>query len=323
MSKARYLIFITSLGLLGWFVYSRKDDLAQLPMYLGRVKADSIAVLSALELLFLVLAAQSNRLVYRSLGVSHPLSDQLQLLLAAGTVERFLPSGGAAGMSSYVWLARGCGIPVADSFKMTATTFVLGYAQIVPLLLVPFLFVDTFGFPRKQSLLISGISAGFVVLVMGIAAMIGSQRFVTWLKNLSWTGRFPGFRKVLEAAHQHVIFSWSCRRELLSPLLCLWMLYPVRIAMLWVCFAAFGSPASLGLLWTGYSVALLISFLTFLPTTLGVFELTMVGTFSTLGVSTELATAVTLLYRAFTYWAPIPLGLFAWWNLQRRINRER
>ncbi|MFC4770304.1 YbhN family protein [Effusibacillus consociatus] len=307
-----------TVGLLGWFIYTRQEDLLQMPGYLQRVGFGSAAALLSLEFLFLLLVAQSNRLVYRSIGVRNRLFDQLQLLLAAGTIERLLPSAGAAGMGSYVWLARRRGIDVSDSVKMTATTFVLGYAQIVPLLLIPIFYMDTFHLPPEQSKLLIGISAGFVILVIGLAAWIGSKEMNSRIEKWAWLSRFPRVLAGIGPIHDHVRLSWRRRRKLVAPLLFLWALYPVRIAMLWVCFRAFDSTVSLPLILTGYSVTILISFLTFLPTTLGVFELTMVGTLSALGVATDLATAVTVLYRLVTYWSPIPFGLLSWWNLQRR-----
>lgn len=317
----RYLIFLLSLGLIGWFIYARWEDLSHLPHYLQLVSADSIAILLTLELVFLMLAAESNRLVYRSIGVKNRLFDQLQLLVAAGTIERFLPSGGAAGMSSYVLLARHLGISVADSIKMTATTFVLGYAQIVPLLLIPFFYTNQLALPRHQSVFLIGVSAGFVALVLGLALLTGSQRIYNHIKKWPWVTRFPRISRGIAAAHEHVRYSWQHRSQLIVPLLLLWALYPVRAMTLWICFLAFHSPVSLYVVWTGYSITMLISFLTFLPTTLGIFELTMVGTFSMLGISSELATAVALLYRLVTYWIPIPPGILSWWNLQRRAVR--
>ncbi|GAX90134.1 hypothetical protein EFBL_1760 [Effusibacillus lacus] len=305
--------------MLGWFVYSRRGDLALLPQYLRQVTVGNLAELASLEFLFLALAAQSNRLVYRSIGVNNSLLEQLQLLVAASTVERLLPSGGAAGMSSYVWLAHGRGIPVSESIRMTATTFVMGYLQIVPLLIVPLFWIDSYNFPFNEAVVLVVVSAGFVILAAGLALLIGSQRFLDWISNLQFVSRFPRVIASLVAGRDHVRFSWRNRRELLPPLLLLWSLYPVRIAMLEACFSAFHTQVSLPLLWAGYSLTILISFLTFLPTTLGVFELSMVGTFALLGVPTDLATAVTLLYRAFTYWLPVPLGLLAWWNLRRRV----
>jgi uncharacterized protein (TIRG00374 family) len=313
-------MFLLSIGLIGWFVYSRAADLALLPVYVKQITLQSIGLLALLELLFLLAAAQSNRSVYRSLGVSSSLYQQLNLLLAASTVERLLPSGGAAGMSSFVWLARNRGISVADSVKMSATTFVLGYAQIIPLLFVPLLYAGQSALPPAKFTVLAGVSAGFVILILGLASGIGSKRLMEKLQKTAFPRRFPRMMAGIGQAHEHVRWSWRHRLRLLVPLLLLWLLYPVRIAMLWVCFAAFQTPMPLSLLWAGYSITILISFLTFLPTTLGVFELSMVGTFALLGAPTELATAVTLLYRAFTYWLPIPFGLLAWWNLRRKVT---
>jgi uncharacterized protein (TIRG00374 family) len=315
----RTLIFLLSLGLFGWFVYTRRADLVKLPFYFRRVDSNHVVMLTLLEGLFLLMCAESNRLVYRSLGVRNSLLDQLQLLLAAGTIERLFPSAGAAGMSSYVMLAKNRGIPVAESLKMTATTFVMGYAQVVPLLAIPLFALHNSPFPTRTSAWLVGVSAFFIVLVAVITLWIGQRNFVRVVQKWRWLRRLPRVAGGVVSAHEHVRSSWQHRRELVAPLLYLWALYPIRALMLYTCFAAFHVTLSWWYIWMGYSVTILISFLTFLPTTLGVFELSMVGTFVMFGVSTEVATAVTFLYRAFTYWLPVPLGLFSWWNLRRKV----
>lgn len=315
----RYLAILISIGLFGWFVFTRRADLAALPAYMSRVTAETIVVLAVLEFVFLTVTAQSNRLLYRSLGVRNSILSQIKLLLAAGTIERLLPSGGAAGMSSYVWLAGNQGVAVSDSVKMTATSFILGYAQVVPLLLIPFFDTSSIGIPPAKAHLLIGVSAGFVVLIFVLAGLLGSARFFTWMTRGNWNRRFPRVFTALRSAHEYLNWSWENRRVLILPLLLLWLLYPIRVAMLWMCFTALHVSLPLAVIWTGYSITILISFLTFLPTTLGVFELSMVNTFTLLGVPGELGTAVTLLYRAFTYWLPIPFGLLSWWKLRRKV----
>lgn len=317
----KYLVLLKSITLIAIFVYTRRQDLLVLPHYLARINAGAVAVLLFLEAANYTVLARSNQLVYLSLGVRTPLMDQAKLLLASGTIERLLPSAGAAGMSSFVWLARNKGIDVADSVKMTATSFVMGYAQIIPLLFIPLFFIDATAFPAQQARLLVGVSAGFVLLVIGGSALLGIGPINSLLQKWPLLARYPRILTGIGAAHRYLQTSWRNRRRLASPLLLLWALYPLRAGMIWTCFAAFGSPVSWVLIWVGYSLTILISFLTFLPTTLGVFELSMVGTFTLLGVSSELATAVTLLYRAFTYWLPVPFGLLAWWNLRRKTSR--
>ncbi|BCJ86826.1 lysylphosphatidylglycerol synthase transmembrane domain-containing protein [Effusibacillus dendaii] len=313
----RVLIPPVSFALLGFFLYTQRQELASLPGYFRLVNTPNAVLLGILELAVLLLIAQSNRLVYRSIGVKSRLLDQFQLSLASAAIERLLPSGGTAAISSYILLARNRGITAVNSMKMSATTFVLGYAQIVPLLFVPLIFLGKSGLSVHQSLWIVAISGGFVLLVGAISIMLGSAYFINRLQKWIWVSRRPRLLHALSAAHQHVRFSWRHRRQLLLPLLLLWAIYPLRVTSLSVCFAALQVPVSISTVWIGYSLTILVSFLTFLPTTLGVFELSMVGTFVLLKIPADAATAVTLLYRIFTYWLPFPIGFIAWWNLRR------
>ncbi|XVQ08490.1 lysylphosphatidylglycerol synthase domain-containing protein [Spirillospora sp. CA-255316] len=58
------------------------------------------------------------------------------------------------------------------------------------------------------------------------------------------------------------------------------------------------------------------------PGGLGSTEAALVGTLAAVGIGAGTALQAVLLFRAITYWAPVPVGLFTWRTLRRRITPE-
>jgi len=317
----RAAVLLISIALILWFVRQHGQDLSALPAYLRRLRTGHAAGLLAVEALFLLMLALSNVLLYRMQGVMSRLHEQFLLLAASGAIERVLPSAGVAGMSSFVWLARQRGIPVAESVKMTGTSFVIGYLQIAPMVVLP-LFTATTLVTGEQAAWFLGVFLGVVGMLVLLVFVTGHARASSLAVRMFRLRRYPRLLAFWEGARAHLGWMWRHRTQLLPILALLWMIYPVRVAMVWGCFQSLGVDVSWSMAWGAYSVTLLIGFLSFLPTTLGVFELTMVGAMTALGVPGDAAVAGTMLYRVFSWWLPIPVGLAAYAWIRRKGKVE-
>lgn len=83
----------------------------------------------------------------------------------------------------------------------------------------------------------------------------------------------------------------------------------IDVAMVWVLFHAFISqPPRLAVVAAGYAIASALSLVSFIPSGLGVFEVSMTMVYHAAGVALPLASAVTLTYRVLSLWLPIPAG---------------
>ena len=61
-----------------------------------------------------------------------------------------------------------------------------------------------------------------------------------------------------------------------------------------------------------------LSTLSGVPGELGVMETSLAVLSTSLGIAPPTAVGAILLFRALSYWLPIPIGYLAFWHLQRR-----
>ncbi|MFH1175137.1 MAG: lysylphosphatidylglycerol synthase transmembrane domain-containing protein [bacterium] len=79
---------------------------------------------------------------------------------------------------------------------------------------------------------------------------------------------------------------------------------------IYMIFLAFKITPSFIAIATAYLMAHLFALITFMPGGLGVFETTMILTLRGFGATLEAALMITLIYRGFAFWLPMPLGLW-------------
>lgn len=90
------------------------------------------------------------------------------------------------------------------------------------------------------------------------------------------------------------------------------------VVTLQVLFAAVGAPLGVGAITLGYVYANFASFVSLLPTGLGVLDASLAALYASLGAPLAAAVVVTLLFRALAYWLPIPYAIY----LYRRLVHQ-
>ncbi len=75
-------------------------------------------------------------------------------------------------------------------------------------------------------------------------------------------------------------------------------------------FYAIGNPVDFNIVVIGYAMAMLLSTISLIPGGIGSFEAAMVFAYTSYGVSLEAAGVATLMFRALTFWLPVPIGLW-------------
>ena len=105
-------------------------------------------------------------------------------------------------------------------------------------------------------------------------------------------------------------FFWQC------------MILLAHISTLYFISFAIGHPIGFRLAFIVFSLVRFISMIIFVPGSLGVFEGSMTLILISFGVPAGPALAMTLIFRAFTFWFPMPVGwlLFRWYFWQYRIE---
>lgn len=323
MQKRLFIRWTISLAVLFgilWFTFQYRVELSNGLRLIQHTPIRYWISLVILEGIFILMLAMSNKSLYTALRTPTYLSDQVHLVLASGVANRIIPLAGASGMSAFVWLAARLGIPVYTSIQLTGISIVIGTIQGLPILLVPLWNVSAYW--KGSTVAID--TALWIVAITTILFFAGIA-FTTSLRLIraieTWSQKYPSASKWVHILLEtRETIRWMIRFPLkwLPSLLYLMALYPIRIFMLYIAFQGVGIHApTISLVIIGYAVSLLLSSASFVPTSLGVFEISLTMAYYAVGFPLAEATAITLLYRFATYWLPIPVGLLSWWVLRK------
>jgi uncharacterized protein (TIRG00374 family) len=168
------------------------------------------------------------------------------------------------------------------------------------------------------------IEFGVVLLVLGLTAAIGvvalhfpkmGTRLAVWLAGRWAALRHKSFtpENTIASVRQFVVAWDSLRRgRWKRPLLGAIANIGFDMLTLYFLFVAAGHNVSLGILFAGYGLPLILGKMAFLlPGGVGVIEGSMVALYDSLGVPNPVSVVVILGYRLFSFWLPTLLGFAA------------
>jgi uncharacterized protein (TIRG00374 family) len=89
-------------------------------------------------------------------------------------------------------------------------------------------------------------------------------------------------------------------------------------ASLYFAFWAIGFPIAPAFLLVIFTSSSALSTLSGVPGELGVMETALAILSTSLGIPPPTAVSAILLFRALSYWLPIPIGYLTFWNLEQR-----
>lgn len=112
------------------------------------------------------------------------------------------------------------------------------------------------------------------------------------------------------------------KRELINPFINSLFFNFFNYLTIYFIFLGFGSSLSIEKIICGASIAGLASFITFLPMGMGVYETTMAMSYYSFGVPLDLSILVTLVFRFFSLWLPLPVGIVMYHRLGRKKKEE-
>jgi uncharacterized protein (TIRG00374 family) len=108
------------------------------------------------------------------------------------------------------------------------------------------------------------------------------------------------------------------KKKIPQVLLASLLFYFGNIASLYFCFLVFGFHPPLAVLIFGFTISLILTVFTLMPETPGVMEASLAVVFLNLGFPPHIALFSSLLFRIFSYWLPLPLGIFSYFRLKGR-----
>ena len=322
-STVRAWLFWFAVAGFVWFLASRVGDLKQLAAVLTGGRWPWILLAAASQLGYFVLFAWMFQAAFSAVGVKTRVRDLFPVVLGAVFVNSLAPSGGTAGMALYADAAARRGQSgaraTAGALLATVVDFFAFAAALLAGMIHLFLHNQLHAVEVAAAALLTLVSA---VQVAALFLALGHPRSL--LRSLRWVER--ALERVVRLVHRPsplrcgwaeatatqlseaaTVFRTHPRRMVRAFLISL-ASNAISIGTLYFLFLAFRQAASLGVLVSGYAMAILFLNVSPSPQGIGVVEGLMTLVLTSLGVPGATALAVTLAFRGMSLWVPMALG---------------
>jgi uncharacterized protein (TIRG00374 family) len=291
------------------------------PLWLG--------VGGALELLSIAGYAVLFRTVF---GRGVPRIDwrvSLQIPLAGIAAIRLVAAAGAGGVAVTAWALSRAGMSAHVIACRMVASLVVQYSVYLGALIVCGLGLGTGLFGGGESFALTIFPAALagvaMAAILGLALMPPDieQRLARSANRTGWVGSTARkLAKAPAALGSGVRTAADLVRQRRLGLLGAVAYWGFDIAVLGVCFHAFGTVVPLAVLVTGYFLGTLGSLLP-LPGGIGGIEGGMIAAFIAFGLPAGSAVIAVLAYRAISFWLPTLPGILGYLALRSTVRRWR
>jgi uncharacterized protein (TIRG00374 family) len=295
---------------------------------LGEASAGWLVLAAAFELL----SALSYVVIFRAVfcaRMSWTLSYQIGM--AEQAANSLLPAGGAGGLALGVWALRRRGLSAEHIGRRTVAFFLLtSVANVGTLVVFAALFAT--GIIRGDAspgltyaFAAAGLAVTAIVLLLPTLAGRGKRTRAPEAEAEAEAG--AGRIKAALRASGHALTGgvkdslWLLRHRPLGVLVGSFGYMGFDIAVLGVCFLAFGYTPDFGVLVVAYLIGQLGGLLP-LPGGIGGIEGGLIGTFALYNVPVSAATVAVLAYRLLALWIPAILGSVAFVQLRSTLREK-
>ncbi len=287
-----------------------------------------LALLS--ELISYIAAATLLGVILSRLGYSIKFIDRFRLGSIAAFAIHFFPVSGLGESAVDFYFLRKRNVSAGSILLMFILRTIITYAAFLLLLVISLILVPTFPDLAVSPRLISLIL--FIVVFGGIVYLTiiykNKERFfnlivrITHIVNkfLRILKKSPVTKDQIKEVYDDVykgigLFSHRKRDSLIaiSGGLIYWL---GDMCCLFFVFLSLGRHIGFPVLIFGYCIATLIGLISLIPGGLGVTEGSMSLMFSGLGLPLSVSVAAVLIFRLFSFWIWIPIGLISYTTLK-------
>lgn len=326
MNFRRLLLLAGLLGV-GLVIMANLGAYGQFSRVIGRVHWAVFVLVGMVQLVSYYCNAKYYQTFFAISGHHVPLSRLYQTALAINFANQAIPSGGVAG-ATYISQSLRDYVPPGQATLAQLFRYVFTFVTFVLVLILGFVLLVYFGTNIAQ------VSVRVMLLVMGTVILIGlllmlfltdksklRAVIVPILRTYNRIGsRLLGkrfhpveadpVRKFFHDFYAGVDELFASRSKCIWPLL--WALggNMAEVTTIYVVFIAFGHFINPGIVIVAYSFANMASLAAVLTAGVGVYEATMIGTLTTLGVPVALGFAVVIVYRIINLSLFLPPGFY-------------
>ncbi len=286
-----------------------------------------LALGGVLELLSIAGYATSFRTVFGRGVTRIDWRVSLQIPLAGIAAIRLVAAAGAGGVAVTAWALARAGMSAEQIACRMVASLVVQYSVYLAALFVCGVGLWSGLFPGGGSVAITLIPAALAAVLgaglLGLAVMPSDverrlERVGSRSRSLGWVA--TRIAKVPDTLGSGVRTAWDLVRQKRLGLVGAVAYWGYDIAVLGVCFHAFGRVVPVAVLVMGYFLGTLGSLLP-LPAGVGGVEGGMIGAFVAFGIPASSAIIAVLAYRAISFWLPTLPGIIGYLALRSTVRR--
>ena len=335
-----FIALVLMIGIM--FILTQLAEIEDIVLTLERGDWRFLGLAVLFVMLWIVNIGASFRAIYRILGVQEKLGRLILLVTAANFVNIVAPSAGIGGMAVFISEARAKEYS-AGRATVASTLFVLfDY--------IGFLFILSLGFVvliRRDQVTATEITGSVIIILVAFALAtllyLGARseeklarvlaQFTQIINKIAKpfrpkrSGDYLPSERAHTFAHEIAEGVKEMRantKNLLYPILLAINSKVMLILVLFCVFLSFEVPISIGTLIAGFCVAFLFSIVSPTPSGIGIVEGFLTLSLSSFYIPLGTAAVITLVYRGFTFWLPLLIGMvaFRWVGLTKGKEAE-
>lgn len=331
-TKNIVVLILLAVGL--YFLAPKLVGVEQALLLLGKINKGWLILALVAELLSYASAAWLLGIIFHRLGHKLAFFTRYKISSIAAFTIHFLPLGVAGEAAfEYSFLKRRK-VDSGSILLMWILRWLFNYSGFFILFLVGLILVPTY---PKMPVSPKIISPVIFILILSIVLYIiylythKDKFFQVWTKLFNFLNQLiVKFKKkaideqkqkeIFEDIYQGIGLFGKQKRSSAFAILAGILYWLGDITCLYFVFQSFGFTISWGVLLFGYCASTLLGIVSAVPGGMGITEGSMALIFTSMGVPATLALTAVLVFRLFSFWIWIPIGLLSYLSLR---NEEK
>lgn len=325
-SRLKDVYFIAVLSGFGLLIWLKWDEIKTIFILFG--SKDSFFLLASLFMQFLtyIVTALTYNSTLAAISARAPFWFLFKSSFSMLSLNQIIPSLGFSGSAFFVSRVKRFGVSLGKATLCMVLEPVVFYSSFIILLFlgVLYLFLE-----HKVAYLQIILSFVFLVLMfLGLFYLFyilrNKQRFSSFIYRIYHFVFRLLKKKENKKEFDFLILEFFLAKEMMlkqkrkfiAPFVYSILKTVFDMLTIYFIFLAFGYNPNIGVLTVGFCLATLLSYISFIPGGLGVFELSMAGIFAGFGIPFSFGFISTLIFRGMAFWLPIPIGLWFYRELK-------
>jgi len=311
MRYFRYFISVVFIGI-AFFIISKelKGIYYNIPLLFGEANKSLLFFLFLFQGLNYLGDALLSQTLLAVAGFKIRLRDNLKVAILGVIGNHIAPFVGSTIVTynSYKKLE----IPSAVISFLVSVWIIFIWSTYFLFFFLSFLFLPDLFFKFVSPKIIFATLIGLILIIAVISTLTGKLG-----KYIFKISGFLHIKKFIFVFFQYLLLLLNNKNKIPKLLFFSLLFYLGDILTFYFSFLVFGFQPNVALLIFGYSISLVLSAFTLMPGAPGVMETSLVVVFIKLGFPPQFVLFASLLFRLFSYWLPLPIGVFSYWRLKK------